>query len=772
MTDHQEGGQPHIDVHRRIAAALADLVPADAGVPPHPYLRRHLAEHAARGQVLDDAHVPPALLPWESSRAVRRLLATDDGNPEDSRWLRTWAGLEPFARTVDPVSLMTSLQLAHSIAGYSDAQSSRPAAFVDPPVTLEWSDKPTLPRPWGITRYTVKAMAAVQDFLGRIALTAAGDDRGNLHVLRPDGSNAYAPLSVHDGIIEHLLALPGGIVVSGGTDGSVHVIDARHGRHLAEAVPRRPGTWVSSLTLYRPPNHPPVMLAAFSDGHLAALNIGTFHATEVALPEHLSYPPVLTGLPTPEGWDTLLYTQHDEVLSFDGTRSTHQLRTAARIRALVALPASASFAVGDEAGNLLLGTPGTIGAAAAVRTADIGQQATPPSRKAAVTALMVTQVDRQTALVASDAHGTVQFWELPDFRPIGNPLPAHTEPITALSSLPLGTTELLLTAGADCTLRSLQLTAEALSAAPPVRERITASSLSPTIPHLLATARAGCVAIRDIATQQSASTILDSVDVTALAWPGINGTQHLAVALEDNRILVIDPTHPDSDPLHELSGHDLPARTLVSLSAPQADLLASAGPDGRICLWNLRTGDLLADFPDHDLSVQCLATTRTHDSLLLASGGKDGNLRVWDTHTLEQRGHTIRCDQFTVNDLAFVPGPDGMLTLASAGQDGSLKLWNAVSGSQVGHFDADDGELSAVTALTLTAQRQVLVAAGRSSIHVWEMTQGARKLLQIVTGRPIRALRTVADRRRDQSSLLLATGDDGTSVFRLHLDRI
>jgi WD40 repeat protein len=772
MKDHQEGGQPHSDVHRRIAAALADLVPADPGVPPHPYLRRHLAEHAARGQVLDDAHVPPALLPWESSREVRRLLATDDGNPEDSRWLRTWAGLEPFARTVDPVSLMTSLQLAHSIAGYSDAPSSQPTTFVNPPVTLEWSDKPTLPRPWGITRYTVTAMVAVEDFRGCTALIAAGDDRGNLHVLRRDGSNAYAPLSVHDGIIEHLLALPGGIVVSGGTDGSVHVIDARHGRHLAEAIPRRPGTWVSSLTLYRPPNHPRVMMAAFSDGHLVALNIGTFHATEVALPENLSYPPVLTGLPTSEEWDRLLYTQHDEVLSFDGTRSTHQLRTPARIRALVALPASASFAVGDEAGNLFLGTTGTTGTAATVGTASTRHQAVHTSHRAAVTALMATQVDQHTALAASDAHGRVRLWELPDFRPIGNPLPAHTEPITALSSLTVGTRELLLTAGADCTLRSLPLTEEAFATAPPVQERITASSLSPTVPHLLATASASCVAVRDIATRQSARTILENVDVTALAWPGIKGTQHLAVALDDNRILVIDPTDPHGDPRHELSGHNLPARTLVPLSDPHSDLLASAGPDGRICLWNLRTGELLADFPDHDLSVQCLATTRTHDSLLLASGGKDGNVRVWDTYTFEQRGPTIRCDQFIVNDLAFAPGPDGMRTLASAGQDGSLKLWNAVSGSQVGCFDAEDGELSAVTALPLTAGRQVLVAAGRSSIHVWETARGTRKLLQIVTGRPIRALRTVADRRRDRSALVLATGDDGTSVFRLHLDRI
>lgn len=772
MKDQPDGGQAHAEIHRQIAAALADLVPADPGVPPHPYLRRHLAKHAARGRVLDDMHVPPALLPWESSREVRRLLATNDGDSENSQWLRTWAGLEPFARTADPVSLMTSLQLAHSSAGYSGPPSSQPAAFADPPVTLEWSDKPALPRPWSLTRHTVTAMVAVEDFHGRTALIAAGDDRGNLHVLRHDGSNAYAPLSVHDGVIEHLLALPGGLVVSGGTDGSVHVIDARHGRHLTEAIPRRIGSWVSALTLYQPPSHRRVMIAAFSDGHLVALDIGTFHAAEVALPEELSYPPVLTSLRTPDGWDRLLYSQHNEVLSFDGTQSNHQLRTPARIRALVALPDSASFAVGDEAGNLLIGTASTTPAATTAGTGGVGHEAVGQSHGKAVTALTVTQVEQNTALAASDAHGTVHLWELPDLRPIGSPLPAHAKPITALSSLTVGSRNLLLTAGTDCTLRGLPLTKEAFCTAPQVQERVTASSLSPTVPHLLATARASSVVVRDISTQQPERAILDRVDVTALAWPGIDGTQHLAVALEDNRILVINPADPKSDPRHELFGHSLPARTLVPLLGPHADLLASAGPDGRICLWDLHTGELVADFPDHHLSVQCLATTHAHDKLLLASGGKDGNIRVWDTDTLKQYGPTIRCDQFIVNDLAFTPGQDGTHTLASAGQDGSLKLWNALSGRQVGHFDAEDGELSAVTALTLSVGRQVLVAAGRSSLHVWEVGREARKLLQIVTGRPIRALRSVSDRGRDRTALVLATGDDGTSVFRLHLDRL
>ncbi|MER7540076.1 WD40 repeat domain-containing protein [Streptomyces sp. NPDC097704] len=760
MNDHPEGGQPHTDIHRRIAAALAELVPDDPGVAPHPYLRRHLAKHAARGHVLDDTHVPPALLPWESSQNVGRLLATDDGNPEDSRWLRTWAGLEPFAQTADPLSRMTSLQLAHRSTGSADSMSAQPSAFGDTPVTLEWSDKSALPRAWHVTRHVVRAMTAVEDFRGRHTRIAAGDDRGTLHVLNRDGTNACAPLAVHDGIIEHLLALPGGIVVSGGTDGAVHVTDVRQGRHLAVAVPRRCGSWVSSLALYRPRDHPPVMVTAFSDGHLVALNIGTFHAADIPLPENLSTAPMLAALPTPAGPDLLLYTQRDEVLSFDGTQSSRRLRTPAGIRALVALPTSSSFAVGDEAGNLLLGSAVTDDTAAH------------RSHETAITALLATQVGQREALVAADAHGTVQLLELPDLRPMGKALPAHSESATALSLLTVRNRTRLLTAGADCTLRSVPLTEDAFATAPSAQEHISASALSPTVPHLLATAQARRITVRDIATRRPARTALEDVNVTALAWPYIDGTQHLAVALDDNRILVIDPEAPHDGPRHELNGHYQPVRALVPLSDAHRDMLASAGPDAQVRLWDLRTGEQLAAFPDHRFTVQCLATTRTRDGLLLASGGSDGNVRVWDTHAFEQRGPTIRCKQYIVNDLAFVTASDGALAIASAGQDGSLKLWDAHSGSQVGCFDAEDGELSAVTALALPSGRRMLIAAGRSSIHIWETARGDRKLLQIVTGKPVRALRTVTDGRTDRSSLLLATGEDGTSVFRLHFDRI
>jgi WD40 repeat protein len=61
-------------VHRRIARNLSHLATAATDndlTPPH-YLRRHLAEHAAAGGVLDDATLPTSCLPYIDVTRLRQ----------------------------------------------------------------------------------------------------------------------------------------------------------------------------------------------------------------------------------------------------------------------------------------------------------------------------------------------------------------------------------------------------------------------------------------------------------------------------------------------------------------------------------------------------------------------------------------------------------------------------------------------------------------------------------------------------------------------------
>ncbi|MFD5881921.1 WD40 repeat domain-containing protein [Streptomyces yangpuensis] len=758
----------HTEIHRKIAAALAELVPDDPLLPPHPYLRRHLAEHAAHGRVLDDTHVPPALLPWESSLAVRQLLAADEAGSAGGSWLRAWARLEPFARHVDPLSRATSLRLAHAANTFAEeSQAQPPPAFAQAPVTPVWSEGRGPDNVWLVTPSRVTSLCTVGGTDEPISpLAIAGDDQGRLHTVRSDGNTLHAPLHVHDGAVTHLLPLPGGqLVATGSTDGSVAIVDTLKGRKVLEAVPRRPHTWVSSLALHQPEDHTAVLLAAFSDGYLAALNPAVFHPTDITMPQLPADAPLLCALTSPDGKPLLLFTDHTTVHAFDG-HTTHELaRLDGRVRALVALPTPGQYAAADEQGHLSVhctDRPGEAG----------HQQRHSPN--SAVTALMVVDMAGRPRLLSASGDGSVRLWRLPDLEAVGEPLPVHSETVTAISTLPTKEPR-LVTAGADCTVRSWPLNTQTFHHAPRVRDRITASASCPSVPHVLANAQAQEIRVLDIRTNEKTA-VLTGHTATALAWPRINGRLHLAAALEDNRIVLIDHRRPTGQPIpppvQQLAGHFLPALALTPLPGTHAntDLLASASSDGRVCVWDLGTGKLRATFPDHRFSVRCLAAHRGSNGPLLASGGSDGKVRLWNMQSLAQQGPTITCHQYLVTDVAIAQDQEHGLLLASTGQDGTLKAWNAISGEQVTQFSPGDGELSAVAALLLPSGRNLLAAAGKTTIHVWDPTAN-RRLLQIVTGESITALETVSD-WEDGSTLLHATGETSTMLIRLHHDRI
>ena len=62
--------------------------------------------------------------------------------------------------------------------------------------------------------------------------------------------------------------------------------------------------------------------------------------------------------------------------------------------------------------------------------------------------------------------------------------------------------------------------------------------------------------------------------------------------------------------------------------SPDGKLLASAGEDRRIKVWDLSSSCLLKELKGHTDTIYSLVWSL--DSGLLASGGMDGNLKLWD----------------------------------------------------------------------------------------------------------------------------------------------
>jgi eukaryotic-like serine/threonine-protein kinase len=103
------------------------------------------------------------------------------------------------------------------------------------------------------------------------------------------------------------------------------------------------------------------------------------------------------------------------------------------------------------------------------------------------------------------------------------------------------------------------------------------------------------------------------------------------------------------------------------------ELLASAGGDGFVTIWNSRTGKVIKPFRAHDGAVVCVAFHR--DGQHLASVGADRTVKVWDWMT-EKMDFEGPCDikrKFGAGYTAAF-SPDGRQLVAAT--DGAVMVWD------------------------------------------------------------------------------------------------
>jgi WD40 repeat protein len=107
--------------------------------------------------------------------------------------------------------------------------------------------------------------------------------------------------------------------------------------------------------------------------------------------------------------------------------------------------------------------------------------------------------------------------------------------------------------------------------------------------------------------------------------------------------------------------------------SPDGRLLASAGEDRTLRLWDVASGRPVGEpITGHTSAIAGVAFST--DGRYVATGGQDNTVRVWDIEARRWASEPLTGHSLAVTSVAF--SPDGK-RIASAASDGTVRLWPA-----------------------------------------------------------------------------------------------
>ncbi|WP_329271424.1 WD40 repeat domain-containing protein [Streptomyces sp. NBC_01451] len=522
-------------------------------------------------------------------------------------------------------------------------------------------------RVWGICTLPGWGSDGTSD--GSTLLATTGQD-GTVRIWDPvAGRQSGPPLTGHEGRVRGICTLPGWgsdgtsdgstLLATTGQDGTVRIWDPVAGRQSGPPLTGHEGRALGICCFPARDAASGLLLASTGeDGTVRVWDPVTGHQLGLPLVGHTGGVWAVCAFPAPaDGKSTGYSTAAPMLLATAGEDGTVR--------------------VWDPIAGRQLGAPfnGHAGAVFDVRVVP-GSDAT-------------GHPDGHALLATAGEDGTVRVWDPWTERLVGEAFLPSSRTVRALAPMEVSDTQcVVLTSNG-----ALSTWDAATTALEPIRMRAGVSAVASLGEHghgtLAVCHTNGLVQLMDRHGSPTAadSLLIDgdsALTVGHLPAPG-GGRGHF---VEAGSAGFITEFTFDKGIRHTFRAHHAPIRDLrlVEPSGGQPALLASAGNDGTIHIWDATTWVRRARLlPGHKGWVWSLALLPggTAHAPTLVSAGSDGVIRVWDPYAGSQVGSDLLGHDDQVRALVVATSPDGSMLLVSGGHDGTVRLWCPFTGSLI-----------------------------------------------------------------------------------------
>ena len=182
------------------------------------------------------------------------------------------------------------------------------------------------------------------------------------------------------------------------------------------------------------------------------------------------------------------------------------------------------------------------------------------------------------------------------------------------------------------------------------------------------------------------------------------------------------------------SGHK--GKILTMAFSPDGKMLASAGDDDGIKLWDVETGKELRTFYGHKQTVNCIAFSP--DGKKIASASNDFTVKIWDVMT----GRELVPEMTHLNIVYTVAFSNDGKKIISGGNDEALSIWDAETGKYFGSLGQPKRYDSTADGLSHFNQGAIILAtvSPTNDSYAWATADSKIGLVAPQAGAQIRYL--------------------------------